>query len=164
MTPSMPGVRLPLFVVTRRTARSLAGRDLTRMRWRRCTLAQRSSWTAFAIRTCSCRTSVWTSTQSMDFHPAAQFEKALTSNATRCSSSLRQFLRPQAISQRGTSWKSARFRAGQIPNPYPPHYRTAFACSRILPPHPLGRHLRSAYLRSARTSRNDPGLAAGSVP
>ncbi len=39
------------------------------------------------------------------------------------------------FSQRNTRRTSAPFRAGQILNPYPSHYRTAFASSCILLPH-----------------------------
>ncbi len=41
-----------------------------------------------------------------------------------------------AFSQRDTRPTSAPFRAGQILNPYPPHYRIAFASSGISIPHP----------------------------
>jgi len=89
-------------------------------------------------------------------------KRSTEASAFHCFPCLRWF--PYSFSKRGTAWTSARFRAGQIPNPYPSHYRTAFASSRILHPHPPGPHLRSAYLRSAQANRNDPGPTAGSVP
>ena len=46
------------------------------------------------------------------------------------------------FSQRDTRWTSAPFRAGQILNPYPPHYRMAFASSSISSPHLQQRALR----------------------
>ncbi len=46
------------------------------------------------------------------------------------------------FSQRDTRWTSAPFRAGRILNPYPSHYRMAFACSSISNPHLQQRALR----------------------
>jgi len=45
------------------------------------------------------------------------------------------FTRAALFSSSSTRWKFARFRGGQILNPYPPHYRAAFAFSIILYPH-----------------------------
>jgi len=52
----------------------------------------------------------------------------------------------QTFSQRNTRWTSARFRAKQIPNPYPIHYRSAFASSSLLLLHSQKPSLRSACL------------------
>jgi hypothetical protein len=52
---------------------------------------------------------------------------------------------PQILSQRNTGRKSAHFHAGQILNPYPHRYGTAFAFSDIPYPHPRRRSLRFAF-------------------
>src|SRR5829696_174583 len=56
MTRSTPGVLFPLLLTTRNTASSLAATERVRRCWRKATLPQRSSFAAFAIRTCSRRT------------------------------------------------------------------------------------------------------------
>ena len=62
---SIPGVRAPLLVITRRTASHLADRERVSMRQSTLALPQRFSRTAWAIRLCSRFTSVWAFDQSM---------------------------------------------------------------------------------------------------
>ncbi len=70
----MPGVDLPRLVVTLRTAQSFAALDFTRRCCRALTLPHLLSRTAFAIRTCSRRTSRSTRCQSIE--PQQRFEGA----------------------------------------------------------------------------------------
>lgn len=70
----MPGVDLPLLVVTLRTAQSLAALDFTRRCCRDRTLPHLLSRTAFAIRICSRHTSRWTRFQLIE--PQRRFEGA----------------------------------------------------------------------------------------
>ena len=67
-TPSIPGVRAPRFVVTRRTASRLAGSDRIKSRWSERTFPQRSSFTASAIRACSRSTVLYVAGQSIIDH------------------------------------------------------------------------------------------------
>ena len=52
---------------------------------------------------------------------------------------------PNSLTMRHQPWKSARFRVGQILNPYRSHYSIAFASFGILYPHRLRLTLRSAF-------------------
>jgi len=57
---------------------------------------------------------------------------------------------PQILSQGNTGRKSAHFRAGQILNPYPHHYSTAFAFSDILYHAPPSAHLAARFPQRER--------------
>ena len=82
---STPGVPPPLLLVTRFTAKALAAKEFTRMRWRLFTLPMRPSFRAFTIRTCSSLTSLSHRCQSIDRQSWGMFEDAHSTSAFRAS-------------------------------------------------------------------------------
>src|SRR5215472_4623028 len=78
---STPGVFLPLFSVTRRTARTLPLYEWVSRCCKACTLPHLPSFVAFAIRTWSRRTLRSMVGQSMAYHSFASFETAPTACA-----------------------------------------------------------------------------------
>src|ERR1700732_3048483 len=78
---STPGVFLPVFSVTRRTARTLPLYEWVNRRCRACTLPHLRSFVACAIRTWSRRTLRWMVGQSTAYHSVASRETAPTAFA-----------------------------------------------------------------------------------
>src|SRR6266571_2083274 len=78
---STPGVFLPLFSVTRRTARTLPLYEWVSRCCKACTLPHLLAFVACTIRTWSRRTLRWVACQSMAYHSAASRETAPTACA-----------------------------------------------------------------------------------
>jgi len=153
MSPSTPGVCLPGFSVTRLTAKALPLHEWVSKCCKAFTLPHLPSWTAFTIRACSRRTIRCTLRQSMACQCRVLWETApagvapavicLVSSIGFSSSLVTKDQREVCPLSRGVMLQTL--------NPYPSHYRTAFACSLLLYPPSHGLALRSAFHRGRTT-------------
>lgn len=146
-----------MLVVTLRTAQSLAARERVNRRCRERTLPHRSFRTAFAIRTCSRHTSLFTARQSTDDQERSEGAPADFTAACRLPSSRRfsKLSRDGAPAGRGLP-----FGPGTCV-PYPARYKPAFASSSILSRTSMGFPCGSLASSRGWLCRNDSGLRRG---
>jgi hypothetical protein len=132
---STPEVRLPWFSVTRFTAKALAENEWVSSCCKACTLPHLLSCTAFTIRAWSRRTLRCTVGQSMACQSTVAWETApAVASAVICFVSSVGW--PCSLVMKDQREVSSLSRGVMLPrlNPYPPHYRTTFACSLPLYP------------------------------
>ncbi len=150
IAPSTPGVFLPRFETTRLTANALPLNERVRSHCKAFTLPWRPSLTAFAIRICSLKTSRRAACQSMHFHPLPLAEGAPVNLtiAAICFPSQRRFSKRSRNGAPALDVGSLSGRVMSVAlNPYPSHYRAAFASSSLLRPHFQQRALRFRLLQ-----------------
>ncbi|ETR65465.1 MAG: hypothetical protein OMM_06038 [Candidatus Magnetoglobus multicellularis str. Araruama] len=133
---SIPAVRLPLFSVTRLTAKARPPNERVRICCKALTSLYFPSRKAFTIRTCRRRTFRLTFFQLISCHSIVSRRLAPVASMTTPNLRTPVFYFVLKLSCDETPFGSLHpFRSGQSLNPYPPHYKTTFAFSNI--PYPL---------------------------
>src|SRR5216684_758309 len=148
ITLSTPGVFLPWFSVTRRTASALPLNEWVSRCCKARALFHRPAFVAFTMRAWSRRTFLWTACQSMACQPACSWETAPTGSGGAVVICFVSFVgSPNSLVMPDPSEVSALSRRG-CRTPYPPDYRAAFAFSDLPHPHRPGSALRPSSPRT----------------